>query len=449
MRPLEFPNLIFTSIAAMSLLSGHAESQKEVSFSGGAAVSLGRIENSSDISSVNYNGSRLQTVSAQLLVKALYNDNLTVAAGFGILEKHFPVGRSADNGGRTPFVWLPYPVEADLNYSWWNAPGAKLAVTAGYFPYSYNPDVKNLGLYLLRGPVYPGILISGFEIKHTRPVANNLGLRVQHISGNFEQNLIINSETETYPLFDFSPAYIANFSFGKALKIGAGVNFEHLIPVDNRLTNPDTVAYDGSDSPPNFSGDPNERTQIYVNPVTQDTTYLSFAGTKLMADASFDPKAFLSSDAFGPEDLKIYGEVALIGLDMKGPYKQIYGDYMHRMPVMMGFNFPTFKLLDHLSLEAEWYGAKFKDDLARYQSTTSNLYSPLPVVNSANVNLTRDNWKWSLHAAKTIGHLRFSAQVANDHSRPGGTYLASGSEWEVFTVTPKDWYWMAKAGFFF
>jgi hypothetical protein len=168
-----------------------------------------------------------------------------------------------------------------------------------------------------------------------------------------------------------------------------------------------------------------------------------------MANAVFDPKAFFSSDNMGPEDLRLYGEVAVIGLDMSKAYKAIYGDYIHRMPVMVGLNFPMFKLLDHLSLEVEWYGAKFKDDLARYQSTTGAYHSMLPVVNSKNLNLTRDDWKWSLHAQKTIGQIRISAQAANDHSRSGGTITSPGSEWETFYITPKDWYWMAKVGFFF
>ncbi len=71
----------------------------------------------------------------------------------------------------------PYLVRADFTYAWWNTEDSKLKLTGGYFPYTYNPEVKNLGLYLLRGPVYPGVLISGFETKHIAPVANMLGLR--------------------------------------------------------------------------------------------------------------------------------------------------------------------------------------------------------------------------------------------------------------------------------
>ena len=292
------------------------------------------------------------------------------------------------------------------------------------------------------------ILISGFEIKHTRPVANTMGLRLQSILGGFEQNLILNSETETYPLFDGSVAYIGSYNFGGALRLGAGVNLSHILPVANRLTNPDTLAYDRSDSDP-LDGDPASRTWIYVDTVAHDTTYLSFAGTKVMADFCFDPKAFFETELFGADDLKLYGELAVIGLDMTKAYKAVYGGYQRRMPVMVGFNFPAFKILDHLSLEVEWYGARFKDDLARYQSTTANYMSPLPVPNRTGMDLSKDDWKWSLHAQKTLGQFRLAGQVANDHSRPGGTITAPGSEWESFFARPSDMYWALKAGYFF
>lgn len=454
MRFLDFRTSVRTLAAAAFIGSSYplcplSAAQEPFTFSGGASGSMGRIENSSDTTNFHYSGNRMQTAGAQLVVKAKFAENLVVSAGMGIVERHFPAGNIGNNAGRTYFVWSPYVVNADFNYAWWDAPGAKLALTGGYFPYSYNPDIKNLGLYLLRGPVYPGILISGFETKHTRPVANNLGFRVQHVYGGFEQNLLVNCENELYPLFDLSPAYIASMKFGDAFRIGAGVNFYHLIPITPRITSPDSFAYDGSDRPESYNGDPNSRTWAYVDTVSHDTTLLSFAGTKVMVSAAFDPKAFFSSDMLGAEDLRLYGEVAVIGLDMSAAYKAVYGGYERRMPVMIGFNLPMFKILDHLSIEAEWYGARFKDDLARYQSTTGAYHSMLPVVNSSKLNLARDDWKWSLHAQKTLGQIRISAQAANDHSRSGGTITSPGSEWESFYITPEDWYWMAKVGFFF
>lgn len=449
MKPMNFKLIDTAKIVAAALLFSHAIAQKEITFSGGSAISYGRIAHSSDKSSLDYSKNFLRSISAQFLMSAAFGDNLKINAGLGALERHFLPGGATDATGRSPFVVSPYLVQANFAYSWWDTDQAKLKLTGGYFPYTYNPDVKNLGLYLLRGPVYPGILISGFETKHIAPVANMLGLRVQHVSGIFEQNLVLTSETELYPLFDFSPAYIANVKLGGALKIGAGVNFFHWIPIEKKLTSPDTLAYDGSDTPSGFVGDPNLRTWVYVDTIAKDTTYLSFKGTKVMANASLDPKVFFGSGAMGANDLKLYAEVALIGLDMSDSYKAIYGGYMNRMPVMVGFNLPMFNILDNLSIEAEWYGSKVKDDLSRYQASTSNQMSPLPVVNRANLDLSRDDWKWSLHGSKKLGQVRVAFQVANDHSRPGGKLNFPANEWQSFFISPKDWYAMSKVAFFF
>ncbi|MBW8886883.1 MAG: hypothetical protein JF616_03905 [Fibrobacteres bacterium] len=452
MRTFAFRTVVMAMAAAGALRAQPASPsgpQKGLDFHGGATFGYGELVHSSDTSQLDYSGNRIQNVSARFSMRAGFSENLSVTAGMGIVERHYLSGRISDNGGRTPFVWSPFVTDASLEYAFWNAGENRAAITAGYFPYTYNPDIKDLGLYLLRGPVHPGVLVSGYDSKYTQPIANTMGLRVQLATGPFEQNLIIGSEIENYPLFDISPAYIASVKIGAALRIAAGVNFYHLIPIDRKLTSPDT--FGSNDLPDNFNGDPNSRTQIYVDPDTaaHDTTFLSFAGTKLMASASFDPKAFFSSDVFGREDLKLYGEIAVIGLDHGKAYDAIYGDLMHRMPVMVGFNFPAFGLLDHLSLEVEWYGSKVKDDLGRLQATTGNYQSPLPVVNSAGLNLRRDDWKWCLQAAKTFGQLRISLQAADDHSRSGGTLTSPGSEWETYFVTPKDFYWLARLGFFF
>lgn len=445
-RKTSFPALGRLGLLALAGLSS-AAAAPEVTIKGGAAFSLGYIVKSSDTSTYDYNGNRMQAVGAQLLLKARLSPDLLVSTGVGITERHFPAGNIGNAGGRTPFTWSPYLVDADFNYSWWNTGEAALSLTGGYFPYSYNPDVKNLGLYLTRGPVYPGILVSGFETKHTRPVANTLGFRINHRAGAFEQDLVLNSETETFPLFDISPIYVASIRFGSALRLGAGANFQHLLSVDSRLTSPDTMEANGGDDP--SDGNPLSRTNIYVDSAAGDTTFLSFAGTKVMALVSFDPKAWFESEALGAEDLKLYAEVAVLGLNTSKAYQALYGGLKNRMPIMVGFNIPAFKLLDHLSLEVEWYNSRVKDDLSRFQPSTGNFYSPIPVANAAKLDLAKDDLKWSLHAERKVGQIRVSAQVANDHSRPGGTLTSRSSEWQAFFVDTKDWYWMAKVGFFF
>jgi hypothetical protein len=436
------------AIGALAFLrTAHAE--PKIDLKGGASFALGRIVKSSDTTARHYSGNPIENVSARLLLNANLSDNLTVSAGLGVTERNVLPGNSNESGGRSLFTFYPYIVNAEGRYSFWRTDEKSFTIEAGYFPYSYNPDVKDLGLYLLRGPVYPGVVVSGYDSKYTQPVSNTMGVRLQHVTGGFEQNLIVGSEVENYPYFDFSPAYLASMRFGNALRIGAGVNFYHVLPITRKMTYPDSFASDQTDDNANFNGDPNTRTYIYVDTVAHDTSFLSFAGTKVMANFSLDPKAFFDNSIFGPEDLKIYGEAAIIGLDRSKAYTAVYGDLLHRMPLMLGFNFPAFNFLDHISLEVEWYGSKVKDDLSRLQATTGSLESPLPVANISSLNLTRDNWKWALQASKTMGQIQFLVQVANDHSRQGGTPRYPGSEWGTYFVAPNDKYWLAKVGFFF
>jgi len=341
-----------------------------------------------------------------------------------------------------------------VTYDFWKQENSGMFLRAGLFPYDYNPDIRNLGLYLLRGPVYPGFVISGFENKYVLPIANMLGLQWHHEIGGFRQDVVVKSETDFYPFFDLSPAYLASYGFGKALRLGGGVNLYHFIAMDDSLTSSRKWFY--VDSTRYFADTVNNR---------PDSTYLSFKGVKLMAYASLDPKAFLGSGSFGPEDLKLYGEAAIFGLDNDKAHRAIFGDALHRMPVMFGFNFPMFNLLDHLSLEVEWYGAPYLDDMLGFRYTAANRPGPMPrdpnnpsypqpgEVNLPYFNYRRDNWKWSLHGARVLkNHIKVTFQLANDHFRPGiyrGDSDDTPAGSESIMVTPKDWYGMLQLAYFF
>jgi hypothetical protein len=474
-------------LAAAALPAGAFDS-KEITFKGLGWAQYGLVANSSDTVNTNYNGNALQSSGAQISLFAQITGNLSGAAGLGVIENLAMAG-GLEGGGRVPTVVTPYIAQASFDYSFWDNDRSALQLTGGLFSYDYNPDVQNLGLYLLRGPVYPGIVLSGFEVKPVLPIANMLGFRLRHAVGGFEQDLILNSENELHPYFDISPAYLASYRFGKAFHIGAGVNFYHLFPIDGKLTSPpldSALLADRMETEEKSVHHPYDRVMIYVDSTgpRRDTTVLSFQGTKVMANASLDPKAFMGSNgSLGPEDLKLYCEIAVIGLNTSKAYNTLYGDLWHRMPVMVGFNFPTFKWLDHLSMEVEWYGARFRDDYSRYMGSRVIYQSPLPMSNSfaqrqpqtihnpasadpldsivvvsgtsipfdgadLQRNQERDNWKWSVQGAKVIeNHFRVSFQVANDHLRPGGTQ--DQPSWAAILSTPKDWYWMTKVAYFF
>lgn len=423
--------------------------ETRLTLKGSGFFQYGRVMHSSDTSRLKYTGNTMRTSGAQLTAIGAFSDRMQAAIGIGVVDRHFLDGSVNSSAGRSPFVVTPYIAQANFTYAFLDREDAGLSLTGGYFQYNYNPDVRNLGLYLLRGPVYPGFLLSGFDARHVAPSANLLGFRLRHRAGAFEQDFILNSETELYPLFDISPAYVAGFRAG-GLRVGAGANFYHYLPIEPRITSPDSFAYDGNDNPAQTPAHPYMRTWVYVDTVAGDTTFLSFKGIKLMANASFDVKSLVGDfGVLGGEDLKVYSEIAVIGLDGSKAYKAVYGGYAQRMPVMFGFNVPAFRLLDRLALEVEWYGAKYKDDLVRYQASSSSYMSPLPVYDASGADPGRDDWKWSLYGTRDVGNLRFTFQVANDHSRPGGMLLFPGAEWQALYSTPSDWYWMTKVGFFF
>jgi hypothetical protein len=409
---------------------------KDIQFGGAGWMQYGMIAKSGDTADgLNLQGRSLLNSGAQFSLHSQVTENLSLSAGIGAVAGHYLAG-SSRNGGYAPMNVSPYVAEANFTYSFWDRDDSKLSLRGGWFPYDYMPDAQNLGLYLLRGPVYPGFVLSGFETKYVLPVANTLGLQVHHQAGSFQHDLLLTVETEFFPYYDLSPAYVASYQAGKVLRIGAGANFYHLIAIDDHLTSADTsVAFvDTADG-------------------ERDTVTLPFRGIKLMANASFDPKALFSgSGLFGPEDLKLYGEVALIGTHNSKAYRDIYGDMLHRMPMMIGFNLPAFKLLDRLGLEVEWYGAPFKDDLQNYNHIAGKKESPYPFITGI-PNETRDNWKWSLYGSRVFeSHIKLSVQVASDHFRPGlfngyGDNAPAGSE--VVLTGPKDWYWMTKLAYFF
>jgi hypothetical protein len=443
------PVLIAIAVTGAFKVSA-AEEARPVEFSGVGWVQYGQVAKSSDTLPNNYNGNPFQNSGAQISAKAVISDHLSGSVGLGVYEGHALAG-PISHGGRVEVTASPYIAAANFNYILGEKEKPRLAVTGGLFHYNYDANVKDLGLYLLRGSVYPGLLESGFETADVVPLANTLGLWAHDDVGMLSNDIILKSETDLKPYFDLSLAYIGKAKVSEFFTFGLGVNFFRLLPNDSKISHHpfDPV----TEKPDDEAANPWQREFIYVDTVggKRDTTFFGFDGTKVMADFEFDPKPLFGSPAmFGPEDLKLYGEAAVMGLNFDKAHTAVYGSLANRVPVMLGFNFPVFGYLDHLALEVEWYGAKFRDDLWRLEPDSDRPISPIPF-DYSNVMKTysRDNFKWALHASRTIqGHIKISGQVANDHYRPFGT-AGSRTSYEVATSTPADWYWMAKIAYFF
>jgi len=316
-----------------------------------------------------------------------------------------------------------YIPRAEAEYAFPDIGPLSVRLGMGIFPYKYNSDVRNLGEYLFRTRTYPNLVKNEFDM----PYARCTGVKLQtELAGILFQDILFTSETDLRPVYDFSLSYIGSISVMKVLKIGAGVDFDRILPVNPAETTPHTLS--------NVSE---------INGT--DTTYYSFAGIKPMARISFDPKPMLPfAGIFGKEDLRIYGEAAILGAKK---YAGFYDTLMQRMPMMFGFNLPAFKVLDVLSIEAEWFDSPYPNSYI----SVINGGPPVPDVNLVLQDphsYRVDSWKWSLYAKKTLfSHFIMTFQAARDHIFTEQNFADTRDRQETLIKSPDHWWWVLKFGY--
>jgi len=372
-------------------------------------------------------------------VDATISERLRIAVGLeGEMFLNVPKGGASS---QQYYIWRfnsGFIVDkAYCSYLWGDTASPFLSVTFGRFPYKYNPDARNLGEYIFRSGTYPAYLINNFD----QPFARLTGLKLSSsLFGMLHQDLLLTSETDIPPYYDLSLSYIANCDVGKFLNVGAGVEFARLIPLDTLVKSTQTRYITGN-----------------------DTNYYTFGGIKLMGRLAFDPKFFFpaSWSFFGKEDLKIYGEGAILGLKNYPANDSLnsknatpnnmwgYDTLKNKIPVLIGFNVPTFKLLDVLALEVEWYGCPYPDDYARELGKGNLASLPIPdFYDRGNYGYAiEDNWKWSVYAKKMFmhDHVGVIAQCARDHTRLESLLdEAKYDELEESLQEKRMWWWMMK-----
>jgi hypothetical protein len=233
-------------------------------------------------------------------------------------------------------------------------------------------------------------------------------------------DLLLLSATQA-PVYDFSLAYLGKISLAQIGRIGFGVNLNRLLPTDENATTP-----------------PGDR---YVDSAG-NTYYYSSKSTNLLGYLSIDPKALFPHGIFGREDLKIYGEAAIMGTKS---YPFRYDSLWQRLPVMAGFNIPAFKMLDVFACEVEWWGNPWPNNLQQMYS--SNAF-PVPQGFGMGLDTLRaytqsDNWKWSVYAKRSVRNIEIIGQIARDHLH--GFYVdMSEKEWGEVCSRPDHWYYMVK-----
>jgi hypothetical protein len=174
--------------------------------------------------------------------------------------------------------------------------------------------------------------------------------------------------------------------------------------------------------------------------------YYTPAGIMLMARASLDLKKLLPWDVFSPADLRLYAELAVLGVK---DYPVFYRKITERMPIMAGLNLPTFKWVDLLSVQFEYFNSpNLNNTYTVGQKNWALPYLPEDNLFSEkewNDLTTKDNFSWSILIRKRVlGGLTFNGQVARDHMRTIGTDWYYGSRFEPNEILHKSssWYWM-------
>ncbi len=467
-------SLLFLSI---SFSQAQLFTNVDVQFKGAGWIKSGMIMQSTDTltgtKSNNYNKNWLQDAGALLTGIVNLNEYTEASFGLGAVQKHQAQG-SITTAKDLKINLNIFTTQSRLTYFPQGKKDFNYKLTFGLFPYKYDNDIKNLGLYLIRGAVYPGLLVSGFESKEMLNNANMLGTHFQAKYGSFTNDFILTSEMDLKPYFDFSAIYVATYKPQKWLELGAGINFYHFLAVRPEITSPSTK--NGFDK-----NQKNQANQIphpfdynytlidtvrikNANPNLPDSIGFNYVfpsnqGTKLMARASIDLKELFGlSEGFTKNDLRVYSEVGLLGIKN---YGNAYGKTLERMPIMFGLNVPTGKIFDVFAVELEYYGSKLVPDYRKLQ----DLGSPVPQTPWVNrdvpdgisryetkpYDVNADNIKYSIYFARVFaGHVKIAGQVADDHTRTGGTSGgANFVSYEEALTTLNDWYWTLKLSYFF
>ncbi len=452
----------------------------------------------------------LHNTVAWFTQKATINDRLKVAFGVGgtFFYKYPTTSSSAETYFRTSAVGIS---QAMVQYGFGDIEDPWLNLTVGYFPFKYNSNTKNFGEYLFRAKAYPSQLVNGswHFVNNAFAEASGFRLNFPMMDKKLNLDLFLTNTIDVYPLYDISIAGLVSYKMENELfEIGAGVNFDRIIPARNSLTQPkqrnnsyfnhsrfpgktltgNTEYYSGAetyygsqisaldeDDPamaPEIArlealqsaysdtldylldtlyvafdiqekaanGIPNDEsrfTNAEVASITGGYTnekFYTFQAIKTMAYFSFNIQSILELDILGKDAFKIYGEIAVLGIQ---DYPLLYDDIMERTPMMLGFHFPTFNLLDNFGVEVEYLPNPWLNSSEKVLQSKI----PFPKIGEARVNpWDEDDFRWIIFAQKTIfPRVTAGFQAGKDHLRPiEGNFAPSQAS---ILQLPGAWYY--------
>jgi hypothetical protein len=393
-------------------------------------------------SSYDYNHSWLSRLQSNIIAEARINSFLKVRAG--LEAEYLTAFRQEETYNKTTQgFYNVYSTEAQGIFTFPLSENQTLSFGIGQFEVKYNPEARDLGEYLFRSTPYPQTLWTSFDFAMVRL----LGLHIDHQVKSFDQHLYLHTSYDQFPFWDWSLSYL--FSAGllkKSVTLGGGFSLHHLLSVYAPFTRPQYGAQN-----PRL----NTMMKYYVDK-KGDTLIIPFAGTKLMGRATLDPKRlFLSeggSGILGSEDAKLYAEINILGTTN---YPSVY-DSMYRydkpwerIPIVLGFNIPTFKLLDVLSYEIEFWNNPYPNSIA--DILYSNETSPGVIQKSGyqEADYRGDNFKWALYFKKTMfNSFQIIGLAANDHFFTRNPDM-DWTDYEQALRDKGDWMWMLKFRYLF
>ena len=163
---MRLTGLILLTSLMLALIQQVAGEDAKTEFHGAGWSQSGGFRNSYDEAKclTNYKDNWLGSSGAVIVgSKATDRRELVSRLGLGSVMVHLPRGTAKQSNIWYPF-WVSFVDEAQVTYSTRGfAENGGFQLKIGAFPYNYNPDVKNLGLYLMHGYVYPGAIVSGFK----------------------------------------------------------------------------------------------------------------------------------------------------------------------------------------------------------------------------------------------------------------------------------------------
>ncbi len=383
---------------------------------------------------IKLEGQTIQRTGVSLNQATTVNDRLTIKVGVGGLFFYtLPEDRTQTASRTTQFG--PGVGQAQGIFKAGDLAAEPWTIQFGLFPYKYNNDAKNLGEYLLRSGTYPGYEVTGgWNIMNSAMyMASGIHVNKGFGGGKFTVDANIFMERDIEPLYDFTPSLMVNFKPGEFFELGGGAVFSHLIPVHKRGATPNNASN-------KYRGD----SVVTQSDDTLPGSYYTFKGIKVGAHAALNFGSLIDNEWIGKNNLKLYGEVALLGVEN---YPYYYEKPINRMPMMAGFNWPTFKLFDVLATEVEYRRWDFPNDIYQAFDSALPIWNVDPTAYDPKKPGKDYNWKWTVYGKrKIVDGVTVYAQAASDYMRSIRPTDFSPERLPI-TRTPSQWYYLFRFEF--